>query len=228
MITILHGENTYSSYQALQEEKKKYRGKEIVVLDGNIITRADLELAVSATSLFTAEKLVVIEGLLTSRPSKRKDEAIDYLAKEKIEVKIILYEDKEVGLRELKKIPKAKAQNFKPNTNIFSFVDGIKVLNPKDSILKLQNLLTSEPPEIIYTMLVRQFRLLILVKEGNPKYLTALQSWQIGKFHHQAQYFSMEDLVQNYRKLLDIDYKIKFGLTPLSLSKLLDIFLLTL
>lgn len=224
---ILHGEYTLTSYQALLDEKKKHEGKEIVILNGDGITKADIELAIAANTLFSDDKLIIIEGLLTSRPGKRKEEVMEFL-KSISHADIILYEDKEATTANLKKFPRSKIVNFKPPQSIFTFVDGISPVDPKRSVQRLHELLLNEPAEIIYIMIVRQFRNMILAKEGNPKYFGSLQPWMLNKFRSQARYFSMDELIVNYRKLLDIDYKIKSGLTPLPLSKLLDIFILTL
>lgn len=227
MITIFHGEHTPSSYEAVQKEKEKYKGKEQITLNGDSLTRADLEVALTGNTLFSEEKIIIIEGLLSARPSKRKDEAIEYISKEE-ETAILLYDDKEVSAVQLKKFPKVKATNFKPPQSIFTFVDGISKENKKNTILKFHELIKGEPPEIVYTMIVRQFRNLMLVKEANPKYLGGLQPWMMSKYRLQANQFTLNELLILYRKLLDIDYKIKSGLTPLSLSELLDIFLIQL
>lgn len=227
MINLYHGEYTIASYEALQKQKDKYRGKEIITLNGDSLTVADLEIPLSGNTLFAEEKLIIIEGLLTARPSKRKDEVIEKLINSS-DGDILLYEDKEATKTQLNKIPNIKATNFKAPESIFSFVDSIDKTNRIESVKKLQKLTKTEPAEIIYTMIIRQFRNLILVKEGNPKYLGGLPPWMVGKYKRQASDFSMNELLIQYRKLLDIDFKIKSGLTPLPLPKLLDIFLLTL
>ena len=74
-------------------------------------------------------------------------------------------------------------------------------------------------------MILRQWRLLLMVKDQEAA-VEGLASWQAGKLKYQGRAFTMDTLINSYRQLLAIDYKIKTGQTPYSLRQLLDFFLL--
>ena len=135
MLTILHGEYTQSAYQALSVIKQTHSGKEVVSLDGEKITKADLELAILGNTLFSTERLIVISGLLSSHPSKKKDDLIDYLSQNTFDPDIVLYEEKEISKTLLKKFTASQIQNFAPPESIFKFVDSLNPISKRTSIL---------------------------------------------------------------------------------------------
>jgi DNA polymerase-3 subunit delta len=78
-------------------------------------------------------------------------------------------------------------------------------------------------PFYLFAMFIRQFRLLIQVKElsddGHPPNDIAktlkLHPFPTGKLHQQSKNFSMPQLEQIYAHLLDIDINVKTGRTDL-------------
>jgi DNA polymerase III delta subunit len=78
----------------------------------------------------------------------------------------------------------------------------------------------TEVPEIIFAMIVRQFRLML-----NP---LDLAPWQLARIKSQASHFSPQKLKQIYKDLLRLDYEQKSGLAPLDLKGSLELFLLAL
>ncbi len=96
------------------------------------------------------------------------------------------------------------------------------------SLPLFHDLAKTEPVEVIFVMIVRQLRYLLLTKDKIASQKSGLPPWQVARFERQANYFREEDLIASYRKLLDIDYKIKSGRTPFNLQQLLDIFLVNL
>jgi hypothetical protein len=84
--------------------------------------------------------------------------------------------------------------------------------------------------ELIFFMIVRQFRLMISQLETGAKIeeTKRLQSWQTGKLSSQANSFGKERLISLYDKLFEIDLAQKTGKLPYSLDKSIDIFLLAL
>ncbi|MBI4066941.1 hypothetical protein HY407_01045 [Candidatus Gottesmanbacteria bacterium] len=228
MITIIHGDDEVTSRNKLKDLKEKSKEKETITLDGKNITIADLKQALESQSLFLLEKLVIIENLLTRRPSKERDEAIKYISANKFDSDIIHYEEKEVTPAVLKKFPSAQNFNFKPQGNIFKFVDNIRPSSSKFLVPLFHELIKTEPPEVVFVMIVRQIRNILLASDSTSDYLKEFAPWQKAKISSQAKYFRQDYLVTIYRKLLEIDYKIKSGRTPLNLTQLLDIFLVNL
>jgi DNA polymerase III subunit delta len=104
--------------------------------------------------------------------------------------------------------------------NIFDLVDAIGNRNSKQAALLLQQKFNEgADPFYLFAMFVRQFRLLIQVKEladGGEKPPTIAQSLKmhpfvVSKIQQQSQGFSLSQLEQVYRHLLDIDVGVKTG-----------------
>ena len=115
------------------------------------------------------------------------------------------------------------------NEKIFALVDAVAMRNGKQSISIINKLNKDMPIQYIFTMLVRQFRLLILAKEaisyggGEKEVMSACGIWHTflaKKLINQSRHFSFEELEDTYRKLDRIDEGGKIGL--LSLEAALD------
>lgn len=223
MITVLHGDNLVDSKNRLGELKKD--AVEIISFPGDKLTVGDVKQALESESLFGTDRLIVIENLLSSKTSKIKEEILNYLSSNAFSPEIILWEGKELSPSVLKKFPQARISNFKPLTNIFRLVDSLKPEKGVELIRLFHDLIKTEAPEVIFVMLARQFRNLILAKERGDSYFSLFAPWQRGKLESQSKYFTLKNLLSYQRKLLDIDAKIKLGQTPFSLIQRLDIFL---
>lgn len=104
--------------------------------------------------------------------------------------------------------------------NIFDLVDAIGNRNGRKAATLLhEKLAEGEDPFRIFPMIIRQFRLLIQVKEladdglNPPAIAKAIRqhSFVVGKLYAQARGFSMAQLEQIYRHLLAIDVDVKTG-----------------
>lgn len=104
--------------------------------------------------------------------------------------------------------------------NIFDLVDALGNRNgARASTLLQQKLNEGAEPFLIFSMFVRQFRMMIQVKELIEKNMrppeiskeTKIHSFVVGKVAQQAKSFSMRQLEQVYAHLLDIDVKVKIG-----------------
>ncbi|KKR31345.1 MAG: hypothetical protein UT63_C0073G0011 [Candidatus Gottesmanbacteria bacterium GW2011_GWC2_39_8] len=226
MITILHGENTVLSRQELNTIKTQSKDKETISLDGKSLDITKLTQALEARSLFVEEKLVIIENFLTRLGRKTKDDVLEYLSKSEIQPELVLWEGKEISKALLTKyFPKAKVRAFKPEASMFKFVESIGVVSVHDLLLLHHDLLKKEAAELVWFMIVRQFRYMILARDMGETGLAEFPPWQRGKYISQSKFFSLQQLILAYRKLLEIDLKIKRGLTPMPMDSLLDIFI---
>ncbi|GAB4160467.1 MAG: DNA polymerase III subunit delta [Candidatus Promineifilaceae bacterium] len=115
--------------------------------------------------------------------------------------------------------------------SIFELVDALGSRNGKRAAQLLQQKVNEgADPFFLYSMMVRQFRLLIQVKilaeqELRPPAIAKalkLHSFVAGKIHQQSQHFSRAQLQQIYAHLLDIDVGVKTGLTDMGTA--LDLF----
>jgi DNA polymerase-3 subunit delta len=104
--------------------------------------------------------------------------------------------------------------------SIFDLVDALGNRNGRKASLLLQQKLNEGiDPFYLFSMFVRQFRLLIQVKEladagYRPQGISRelkLHSFVVGKLFQQARGFSQRELEQIYRRLLDVDVDVKTG-----------------
>lgn len=104
--------------------------------------------------------------------------------------------------------------------SIFDLVDAIGNRQSKRAALLLQQKYNEgADPFYLFTMFVRQFRLLIQVKEladsgERPPTIAQtlkMHSFVVGKIHQQTRNFTLPQLEQIYRRLLEIDVAVKIG-----------------
>ena len=136
--------------------------------------------------------------------------------------KLVLYKFS-AGQEELDEITAQDVQLLSPHiaeVNIFDLVDALGNRNGARAAALLQHKLNEgAEPFLIFSMFVRQFRMMIQVKELGDLNMrppeiakeTKLHSFVVGKVFQQAKSFSMRQLEQIYAHLLDIDVKVKTG-----------------
>jgi len=128
--------------------------------------------------------------------------------------KLVNYKNwKEISSDDVKMLVKAKFDE-----NIFHLTDALAAKNIKLSFRLLYDQLASGAHELyVLTMLIRQFRILLQTREiidQEPNYYTVASRLQIHPFVAQkairdARKFSLTELKNIYRQLLEIDIKIK-------------------
>ncbi|TSC54011.1 MAG: Uncharacterized protein LiPW16_201 [Microgenomates group bacterium LiPW_16] len=228
MITILHGESILASRSTLAALKAQHKDKEILILDGKKIGLTEVKQALETSSMFTVSRLVIIENLLSGRKDSNQQEILAYLGKNLPRFDLILWEKEEVSKSLLARVSPAKVLLFKPEPVLFKFLESIRPDNKSQALKLLEQSFKRESPEIIFYMLVRQFRFLLLLKDGvtsGVEELDRLASWQKERLARQAKHFSLEQLVEIYQKLLEIDYQQKTGQAAFNLTKTLELFL---
>ncbi|MEM9773783.1 MAG: DNA polymerase III subunit delta [Chloroflexota bacterium] len=140
---------------------------------------------------------------------------------------------------EIEEITPQDVQLLSPHiaeVNIFDLVDALGNRNGARAATLLQQKLTEgAEPFLIFSMFVRQFRMMIQVKELADSNMrppeiakeTKLHSFVVGKVFQQSKSFSMRQLEQIYAHLLDIDIKVKTGQGDLVTSLNMLVFNLT-
>lgn len=115
--------------------------------------------------------------------------------------------------------------------NVFNFTDALGEKNKKISLKLLHDQIASGANELyLLTMILRQFRILLQVKgvlkEESNYYTVAsrlkLHPFVAQKAVTQAQKYTIEELKEIYKKLLQMDLRIKTS--PIDAKTLLDIF----
>jgi DNA polymerase III delta subunit len=230
MLTIIHGDNHFASRTELDRLKNQATSQEMTNFDAAFLTLTDLIQALESKSLFGGGKLVIIENLLTQKAKKNdrnSRDMIDYLQKNSSDINCILWENKEITKTILASFPKARILFFKIEKKLFQFLDSLKPNYSQKSLPLFHQILENDDPEMIFFMMIRQFRRLLLVKSQSA-FLDSMSDWQEQKVRNQAKYFSMNELVKAYQDLLDIDYSIKSGQSALDLIGRLDMLLINL
>lgn len=227
MITLLHGDHIQASRDALVSLKEKHKDKEVRQLSGKELDETKLLQALQSSSLFGGETLVVIENLFTAlggRKSKRLDGVLVLLKESGQNMDVIVWEGKEVGKTVITGLGSAvKTQLFDIPTVIFKFLDGLRPDNTAGILSLYASAVALDAPELLHTMLVRRVRELIMLSDHMVP--EGMQSWQIGRLTSQAKSFTIEKLVNIYRKLYDIEVSIKSGMSPFTMKESLEIWL---
>lgn len=146
--------------------------------------------------------------------------------------KLVLY----AGEQEIRSRDVALLCPYMAEVNIFDLVDAIGNRNGRKAATLLQQKLSEgTDPFYLFAMFIRQFRLLIQVKEladageRPPAIAKALRlhSFVVGKIHQQTRGFSLSQLEQIYRHLLDIDIGVKTGRAQMDTALILLVASLT-
>ena len=227
MITILHGDNQVKTREHLTSAIQQFKlkgGQEVIHLNGKKITQTDLIQATETASLFGSDKLVIIEQLFSRPQSQQKKDLFIYLdtiSKDLNLPAIIIWEDQLITPAKLKFLKNSSNHSFKLPQQLFSFLESIKPGN-NTSLQKLFIQLSQhEAIEMIFVMVIRQIRLLIMAKDK----ALLLSPWQQQKLTSQANYFNLDQLLKLHKELLQIDTNNKTGKNLLTLQQSLDIFL---
>lgn len=223
---ILHGENIERSRKVLSEKAKRFTG-ELIRLEGDKIDLTDLKQAIESKSMFGKEKLIVVVNLFSRRLSKEKEELLKYCKLENPE-NLIVWEGKKIDGRILSPFTLARIERFDLTPIIFRFLDSLSPTNKKLSLALLHLCLTQETPEMVFYMVCRQAKDLIIAADLGKEGLDELPPWKREKLIRQAGKFGLKKLLTLYQQLLQIDYQQKTGKTPLTLASQLDLLLASL
>ena len=225
MITLIHGEDIASSRKAFGDLKQTYSSSELVTFNGKTVQLTEFVTAFDAPSLLGDKRIVVIERFFSGPFTKEKTQILAFLTKNRSSSDIIFWDEKEVEKTSKNKlgIPLNELR-YQPPMIIFKFLDGIGLLKGVDLLKQFHEIIKTKDAQLVYSLLLRHIRNLIIAKDLGQRGFGAMPPWQSGKFIRQAHFFELDDIIRLYRQLLSIDYQIKKGQTPLPLSTLLDFF----
>ena len=225
-MTIIHGDNTIKSRQALIEllSQHKIKGREVVTISARSLTPAQLEQSIGGQSLFGTQKVVVVEELHSQADSAKRKQLVAQLAESSAE--IILWEKRLLTATMLKKLGKAQVETFKASSILFSWLDGLGQKGAvKNQLVQLKDICAQESAQFCFSMMCRQIRLLIAAKDdGQVKGAPFI----VSKLKRQAQHFTLPKLLQLHSRLLQIEFAQKRALSKLSMEQQLDLFVLDL
>lgn len=133
---------------------------------------------------------------------------------------MVLWEEKEIGKILLKKFPeKIDIAIFKLTQILFRFLETLAPHKTTQSLVLLEEVLTTESAELVLYMLYRQLRLLLLYKRFGVQGVVELAPWQKSKLQSQAATFTLEQLLSLYQNLFEIELRIKTGESPFTLAQ---------
>ena len=225
MITIIHGDDEITSRNYFVSQKDT----DSLIFDAEAIILNELGQSLNGSDLFGKTNKIIIENLFTRNGSKNLNEIAEILNK-KSKADVFIWSNKLVPAKTLSLFQKADVKLFKIPQNIWSFLDGIKP-NSSRNVSLFHSVLVETEPEIIFAMIIRQFRLMLGLSkdsENNIDEVKRLASWQKSKLTRQASLFGLEKLKYSFKKLYKIDKGMKTGKSNLTLIQNIDILLLNL
>ena len=229
MINIIHGEDNASSRKYFIEEKQK--SAESIIFDGEKLILTDLIQALQGGLLFGNEKKIFIEDFFSKRkPSREYDEILVFLKKNEATYDMFFWEEKELTKKHTFLFPKARIKLFAFQKTLFSFLDSIMPKNGKNLVFSFHKALETAEAELVFFMLIRQFRLLLTLSDttlvDTIDEVKRLAPWQKSKLEKQAHLFTIHKLKNIYKNLYEIDLGVKTGGLSLPLTQAIDFLLL--
>ncbi|OGG32351.1 hypothetical protein A3I51_03055 [Candidatus Gottesmanbacteria bacterium RIFCSPLOWO2_02_FULL_38_8] len=224
MKILIHGVDNAKSRLKLREILED-KIQEKIFLEGKKVSFQEAVLACETSSLIAEDKIIVLENFFQRKESREKSAILAYLFNSSFSFKVIFWEDKELDKRKIKNLsPNLQIYHFDYPGTLFKFLDGLGIQSSASILNQFHLLLKNNDSQLIFSFIVRQFRFLLMIYEEKNNSL-AIPDWQFFKLKRQAQNFNLDKLINLYRQLLQIDYRVKTGQTPLQLDQLLDFFL---
>lgn len=226
MILIIHGNDTTSSRNFYFEEKNK--AKNPIFLNGDGLLFDDIFRNAENKSLFEQSNTLIIENFFVKTKSNTIEfkKVLEYLNSNK-GLEAIFWDNNEISKTTLAQVKSATVMQFSYPQVLFTFLDNIKPNNSNSLINLFHDLEKNMEPELIFFMLVRQFRLLIShANDERIDEIKRMAPWQLSKLKRQSDYFDKQNLLKLYSTLYDIDLGQKTGKFPYTMEKSIDFFLL--
>lgn len=225
MLLLIHGNDLATSRNFYFEEKNKLIDP--ILLEGEGLTLDSLFQNAENKSLFGSEQTILIENFFTKNKSIATEtkKIVEYVNNNQ-NLSIIFWEPTELSKTAQALLKNATVKTFSFPQTLFIFLDNLKPGNCEILIKLFHELKQTMEPELIFFMLVRQFRIM-LGQEGVDKIdeVKRMAPWQLGKMQRQAKTFGEEKLKSTYQKLFEIDLALKTGKIPYSLERSIDFFL---
>lgn len=220
MKVILHGENTEGSRSEFIHLKTSDSKKEKRELVGKELDETALTQAIESDSLFGDSTSIFIENLFSPLGKKIKRAAAyaDILKKADKQITIVLWESKVLGKEILGLLePELSVRVFSYPKIVFSFLDSLQPGGSRKSLVLLDELLSTEAAELVWSMLISRVRILMQIKDSViPE---RMSSWQASRLTNQARLFTMDKLLTMHNTLLATEYSLKNGSSPFTIAE---------
>lgn len=229
MITIIHGNDIETSRNHFFEQKQN--AKSFVLIDGENLLFSTFFQLIENSTLFSERPTLFIENFFTKNKLTEETKSITKYINENKKLDIVFWELTELTKTQQALLTNTQIKTFSFPRNIFLFLDNIKPANSKYLISLYKNLRKSTDDEVIFFMIIRQFRLMIGLlnnKGNNIDEVKKLASWQVSKLKNQLKFFDKDGIIKTYKKLFDTDLGVKTGKLPNSYEKSIDFLLASL
>lgn len=223
MISVLHGDDTESSYARLSALLDVQKDTVKVRL-GAKATQDEILQALQTEDLFKTPKLIIVENFL-SPFKKLPDKFFEKIPKES---NLVFWESKSLSDAKVSKLQKiAKIEHFKKPTELFVFLDNI-FPGSKTALPILPRLVKEEG--LIWQIQNRLLLLSLVKLQITPQVVNQitkrpLAPWQWQKLEIQSTKFDKKTLLLSFNASLKIDNLIKSGKTNLPVQTLITVFL---
>lgn len=223
MITLIHGDDSEKIETSLISIISKTKP---IRIDGAKVKLKGLEEQILGGSLFGEESIFIIEGIFKN---KNKKELLNLIKENSDNFFGVFVERGKVNKRDLLNIKFDSIVEHLLPQYYFKFLDDFYPKNGKILANLYNELLKTMTAEQIYYSLVKRIRGLIAVKLGmtNHSEIARFAPWQLGKLKQQAQMWTEEELVIFYKKLFEIEVKMKTSALPVTVEKYLDMMIRT-
>ncbi len=223
MIYILHGDDNVASRKFLND---LVEGFKITNLEGKTLRLPEFEESLVSTDLFGDKKAVIVENLLSK--NLRKKDFIKFLNDNPPSVQLILWEDKKILKTSIAGLKSVTVRDFFLPSYYFQFLDSFVPSNNKGALKLFHTLQDSYAPEQLFFSLIKRIRSLVILSQGEKNLeLAKMSPWQLSNLQKQLKLWRQDSLLIFYKKLLSTEIKLKTGKLPTTLSKHLDILILS-
>ena len=167
MLTIIHGTDISASRKFFNDQKNSI--PDCLTLEADAVTITDLMQILETGGLFGERKHLFIEQFITKKKKSHEYKIISqYLSEKSEDNTIVLWEGKEIELSGIKSIKNATAKIFSLPQTLFQLLDSIKPGNNVQLISLFHQTIKNAEAEMVFSMLVRHFRILLALKENLP------------------------------------------------------------
>ncbi len=204
-IFIYHGDDNFQSRRELSEDLKKY--PQIKHFESGEITAENL-IQASGGLFSQGNTALVLEKFFTLR-GKKLTQATEYIKKLNKSIDFFIWENKRLYPNMINKLPTKKVREFKLPNTIFKLLDSIGNTSHRQLLKYLESCFQTHPPELIFFLIQKRLRQMILAKIGSDQLPGA--NWQKQKLYKQVKNLSEKLIITWYIKTIDIEWKNKTG-----------------
>ena len=229
MVIIIHGDDTVASRKKIDEYTRDFKNVSRInlVKDDFLLVSNTIE----SQDLFDNRKAIVIEHFAKTKNKLENIAALINRNKNLSNLNIILWEDEKADDRIIKKFEAKNVFLCDLPKFYFQFLDSIFPGNKIKCVDLFKNVSKKSSEEQLFYSIIKRIRTLMIIKSGEQSEFEEtkkMSGWQLGKLLNQAKPWNEQKLMDFYKKLFEIELNMKTSNLPMSLSKHIDILLLSL